>query len=95
MVSSGDGTDKGLATAPKKSSGKDHTAKKTVDVDIGERETLWHMPDPATETGSLGELFKGKNSKELIEEARLKEAVQETRLIIMMTGGRKNSEHRT
>lgn len=74
-------TKKGQATIPKKLRNKHHIGRKAIAVDTKEGVLLKPVPNPATERGSLKELFKGKTSRELIEEARLEEVRKEKRLL--------------
>lgn len=74
-------TKKGQATIPKKLRVKHRIGRKAIAVDTKEGVLLKPVPDPAAEIGSLKELFKGKTSRELIEEARLEEARKEKRLL--------------
>ncbi|AIC15165.1 AbrB/MazE/SpoVT family DNA-binding domain-containing protein [Nitrososphaera viennensis] len=83
-------TKKGQATIPKELRDKHKIGKKALAVDTEEGVLLKPVPDPLMEKGSLKELFKGKTSKELIEEARSEEAKREKKLL--RRGGKSSSE---
>lgn len=78
-------TKKGQATIPKKLRKKHRIGRKAIAVDTKEGVLLKPVPDPAEERGSLKELFRGKTSRELVEEARLEETRKERKLL---KGGR-------
>jgi AbrB family looped-hinge helix DNA binding protein len=73
-------TKKGQATIPKKLREKHKIGKKVLVVDTEDGVLLKPIQDPKAERGSLKELFKGRTSKQLIEEARAKEASREKAL---------------
>lgn len=73
-------TKKGQATIPKKLREKHRIGKKVLAVDTEEGVLLKPIQDPNAERGSLKELFKGRTSKQLIEEARAKEVGKEKAL---------------
>lgn len=85
-------TKKGQATIPKDLREKHKIGKKVLAIDTKEGVLLKPVPDPLMEKGSLKELFKGKTSKQLIEEARSEEVKREKRLL---RGGKISSEHST
>lgn len=78
-------TKKGQATIPKKLREKHRIGKKVLAIDTKEGVLLKPVQDPRTEKGSLRELFKGKTSKQLVEEARTEEVKKEK---ILTKGGR-------
>lgn len=78
-------TKKGQATIPKKLRKKHRIGRKVMAVDTKDGVLLKPVPDPATERGSLRELFAGKTSRDLVQEARLEEARKEKKLL---KGGR-------
>lgn len=77
-------TKKGQATIPKELRDKHKIGKKALAVDTEEGVLLRAVSDPLMEKGSLRELFRGKTSRQLIEEARSEEAKREKKLL----GGR-------
>lgn len=83
-------TKKGQATIPKELRDKHKIGKKALAVDTEEGVLLRPVPDPLMEKGSLKELFRGKTSRELIEEARSEEVKREKKLLIR--GGKSSSE---
>lgn len=85
-------TKKGQATIPKVLRDKHKIGKKALAVDTEEGVLLKPVPDPLMEKGSLKELFSGKTSRQLIEEARTEEVKREKRLL---RKGGKLSEHST
>lgn len=82
-------TKKGQATIPKELRDKHKIGKKALAVDTKEGVLLKPVPDPLMEKGSLKKLFKGKTSRQLIEEARSEEAKREEKLL---RGGKSSSE---
>ncbi|MFN3655455.1 MAG: AbrB/MazE/SpoVT family DNA-binding domain-containing protein [Candidatus Nitrosotenuis sp.] len=74
-------TKKGQATIPKELRDKHKIGKKALAVDTEEGVLLKPVPDPLMEKGSLRELFRGKTSKELIDEARSEEVKREKKLL--------------
>jgi bifunctional DNA-binding transcriptional regulator/antitoxin component of YhaV-PrlF toxin-antitoxin module len=66
-------TKKGQATIPKRFRDRHAIGRKVLAVDTAEGVLLKPIPDPFDEKGSLKAMFKGKSSKELIEEARHQE----------------------
>jgi len=83
-------TKKGQATIPKELRDKHKIGKKALAVDTEDGVLLKQVPDPLMEKGSLKALFKGRTSKQLIEEARSEEAKREKRLL---RGSKLNHEH--
>jgi antitoxin PrlF len=81
-------TKKGQATIPKKLREKHGIGKKVVVVDTKDGVLLKPVPGPSKERGSLRELFKGKTSKELVEEARQEESKRERGLQKAVRGNR-------
>jgi AbrB family looped-hinge helix DNA binding protein len=69
-------TKKGQATIPKAFRKKHRIGKKVLVIDTKEGVLLKPVQDPATEKGSLKVLFEDKTSRELVEEARLEEAMR-------------------
>lgn len=78
-------TKKGQATIPKKLRKKHGIGRKVMAVDTKEGVLLKPVPDPAVERGSLKELFAGKTSRDLVQEARVEEVRKERKL---QRGGR-------
>ncbi len=74
-------TKKGQATIPKKLREKHKISKKVIVIDTEEGVLIKPVPDPMAEVGSLKELFRGKTSKQLIEEARIEETRRERNLL--------------
>jgi bifunctional DNA-binding transcriptional regulator/antitoxin component of YhaV-PrlF toxin-antitoxin module len=74
-------TKKGQATIPKALREKHKMGKKVLAVDTKEGVLLKPVLDPLMEKGSLKDLFKGKTSKQLIEESRSAEIKREKRLL--------------
>jgi bifunctional DNA-binding transcriptional regulator/antitoxin component of YhaV-PrlF toxin-antitoxin module len=73
-------TSKGQATLPKSLREKHKIGKKVYVVDTGQGILFKPIADLMTEKGSLRTLFKGKTSRQLINEARSVEAKNENRL---------------
>ncbi len=63
-------TKKGQATIPKKLREKFGFRDRAIVVESEEGIFLKPLPDISEEKGSIGELFKGRTAKEIIEEAR-------------------------
>jgi bifunctional DNA-binding transcriptional regulator/antitoxin component of YhaV-PrlF toxin-antitoxin module len=75
-------TKKGQATIPKELRDEHKIGKKAIAVDTKEGVLLKPIPDPLMEKGSLKDLFKGKTSRQLIEDARSEEVKKEKRLLL-------------
>lgn len=63
-------TKKGQATIPSALRRKHRIGRRVRVIDTDRGVLLKPIPDPLTEKGSVRKLFPGKNSTELIEEAR-------------------------
>ncbi|MBI2126251.1 MAG: AbrB/MazE/SpoVT family DNA-binding domain-containing protein [Thaumarchaeota archaeon] len=74
-------TKKGQATIPKKLREKHKILKRVIVIDTDEGVLIKPVPDPMAEVGSLKELFRGKTSRQLIEEARVEEIRREGNLL--------------
>jgi AbrB family looped-hinge helix DNA binding protein len=73
-------TKKGQATIPKELRDKFGLKDKALVLETNEGILLKPLPTPEIEFGSLKELFKGKTSKEILEEARAIDILREERL---------------
>jgi AbrB family looped-hinge helix DNA binding protein len=73
-------TKKGQATIPKKLRQKHGIGKKVLAIDTKEGVLLKPVQSPEAEKGSLRELFKGRTSRHLVEEARAEESKRERAL---------------
>ncbi len=74
-------TKKGQATIPKSMRVKHRIGSKVLAVDTQQGVMLMPLPDPAMEKGSLKKEFKGKSSKEIMDEIRSAELVQDNKKI--------------
>ena len=63
-------TKKGQATIPKKMRSKHKIGRKALVIDTEEGVLMKPIPDPSMEKGSLKSLFKGKTSKDIMNEIR-------------------------
>jgi len=70
-------TKKGQATIPKQLREKHRIGRKVLVLDTTEGVLLKPVPDPSIEKGSLRIFFKGKTSRDLINNAREPELRQE------------------
>ena len=70
-------TKKGQATIPKIMQVRHGIGRKALVEDTKEGVLLKPLPSPKTEKGSLKGFFKGKCSKEVMDEIRRKEAARE------------------
>ena len=70
-------TKKGQATIPKIMRVRHGIGRKALVEDTKEGVLLKPLPSPKTERGSLKGVFKGKSSKEVMDEIRRKEASRE------------------
>lgn len=73
-------TKKGQATIPKRLREKYGIKNKVIFEENECGIVLKPVPSPSQERGSLKELFKGKTSRQLVEEARREEFAQEEEL---------------
>ncbi len=73
-------TKKGQATIPSKLRRKHGIGRRVLVVDTQAGVLMKAVPDPSLEEGSLKELFEGKTSRDLIDEARSEERRRERRL---------------
>lgn len=73
-------TRKGQATIPKDLRDKFGLKDKALVLETGEGVLFKPLPTPETEFGSLKRLFKGKTSRELLEEVRALDIAREKRL---------------
>jgi len=73
-------TKKGQATIPKKMRERHGIGKKALVQDTDEGVLVRPLPTPQMERGSLRALFKGKSSKEIIEENRKEETAREKKI---------------
>lgn len=72
-------TRKGQATIPKKMREKHGIGRKALVEDTEEGVLLKPLPSPLMERGSLRTLFKGKSSREIMDEIRKEESMTEDR----------------
>ncbi len=70
-------TRKGQATIPKRLREKYRIKSKVLIVEEEGRIVLKPLPTPDQEFGSLKTIFKGKSSRELLEEARREESAKD------------------
>ena len=73
-------TRKGQATIPKNLRDKFGLRDRALVLETREGVLLKPLPTPETDFGSVKEFFKGKTSKELLEEARTPDVSKEKRL---------------
>jgi len=73
-------TSKGQATIPKDLRDKFHVGKKVLVVETKEGILLKPLSAPREDFGSLRSLFEGRRSKEILDEARAQERIEEKRL---------------
>ena len=71
-------TKKGQATIPKRLREKYRIKGKVLIVEEEGKIVLKPLPTPEQEFGSLKTIFKGKSSRELLEEARREESAKDT-----------------
>lgn len=74
-------TKKGQATIPKKFREQHGIRERALVINSKEGVLVKPVPDPLLEKGSLKNLFRGRTSRQLIEEARSKERVKDTRFL--------------
>lgn len=67
-------TKKGQATIPKKMRERHRIGRKALVLDTKEGVLLKPLPSPPMERGSLRTLFKGRSSKEIMDEIRKEES---------------------
>lgn len=70
-------TKKGQATIPKRMRERHGIGRKALAEDTEEGVLLKPLPTPLMERGSLKALFRGKSSKEIMDEVRKEEAMGE------------------
>ena len=70
-------TKKGQATIPKKMRERHGIGRKALVEDTKEGVLLKPLPSPQMERGSLRTLFKGRSSKEILDEIRKEESAKE------------------
>jgi AbrB family looped-hinge helix DNA binding protein len=70
-------TKKGQATIPKRMRERHGIGRKALVEDTEEGVLLKPLPSPSMERGSLGSVFKGKSSKEIMKEVRKEESIRE------------------
>ena len=70
-------TKKGQATIPKKMREKYGIKDKVLVIEAEEGIILKPLPAPDEDFGSLKDIFRGKTSRELLEEARREESAKE------------------
>jgi AbrB family looped-hinge helix DNA binding protein len=73
-------TKKGQATIPKKMRERHGIGRKALVEDTEEGVLLKPLPSPSMERGSLRSVFKGRLSKEIMEEVRRAESTREKAL---------------
>ena len=84
-------TSKGQATIPKDLRDKFGVGKKVLVVETDEGILLKPLPRPKDDFGSLSKLFEGRTSREILEEARAQERINEKRrIMISRKGGHTN-----
>ena len=74
-------TKKGQATIPKRLREKFGIRDAVLVVETEEGILLKPVPKPEGDLGSLRELFEGRSSREILEEARKEERLREGRLL--------------
>jgi len=72
-------TRKGQATIPKRMRERHRIGRKALVEDTEEGVLLKPLPTPQMERGSLKRLFRGRSSKELMDEVRAEESANEKR----------------
>lgn len=70
-------TKKGQATIPKRMRERHGIGRKALVEDTDEGVLLKPLPSPSMERGSLRSDFRGKSSKEIMEEVRKEESTRE------------------
>jgi len=70
-------TRKGQATIPKRMRERHGIGRKALAEDTEEGVLLKPLPSPSMERGSLRSVFKGKSSKEIMQEVRKEESTRE------------------
>jgi len=74
-------TKKGQATIPKIMRDKHKIGRKAFVIDTEQGVLLTSIPDPSMEKGSLKLLFKGKTSRDIMNEIRQEEFKHETKRV--------------
>ena len=74
-------TKKGQATIPKKMRERHGIGRKALVEDTEEGVQVRPLPNPSMERGSLKDLFKGKSSKEVMDEIRREDSAREARFL--------------
>jgi len=72
-------TKKGQATIPREMREKHKIGRKALVVDTDKGVLVMPIPDPSMDKGSLKELFKGKTSKDIMNEIRRAEFRHESK----------------
>jgi len=70
-------TKKGQATIPNKMRERHGIGRKALVEDTEEGVLVRPLPNPSMERGSLKDLFKGKSSKEVMDEIRREDSARE------------------
>lgn len=79
-------TKKGQATIPKDFRDKFGLKDKALVLETSEGVLFKPLPTPETDFGSLKEIFRGKTSKEILEETRIHDLAKERKLQRMVKG---------